>query len=53
MQIEEAESRSESGNEFVFDAMPFPQLIVILEESLDSDLFLPDFSSDPRFDIFD
>lgn len=33
--------------------MPFSEFVIIFEKGFDSDLLLPDFSSDTRLDILD
>lgn len=50
---QELHSRSQARNKFVFDAVAFPEFIVILKESFDSDLFSPNLSPDMRLDFVD
>lgn len=52
IKIEEAECWGERRDELIFNAISFSEFIIILEESFDSDLFLPDFSSDTGLYIF-
>jgi hypothetical protein len=53
VKVEKAESGSKARDEFIFDAMPFSEFVIIFEKGFDSDLLLPDFSSDTCFDILD
>ena len=50
---EEAESRGESRDEFVLDAVSLPEFVVVLEEGLDADLLLPDLGADARLNALD
>lgn len=48
---EELHSGGEGRNELVLDAVALAEFVVIFEESFDSDLFFPDFSSDVGLDL--
>jgi hypothetical protein len=52
MEIEETQGRSQTRNELIFNAIAFPQFIIIFEECFDSDLLFPDFSADASLDAF-
>jgi hypothetical protein len=53
VEIQEAERGSKSGDELVLDAVALAQFIIVLEESFDSDLLLPDLGSNAGLDTFD